>query len=64
MGVSWASSFHLGVPWGTLGFNLEALGGQGRHIGGIWEAYERHMGGRGRQKGGKREPNAKFMMEN
>ena len=26
-------------------------------MGGIWEAYERHMGGIWRQKGGKREPN-------
>ena len=40
-----------------LGAHLEALGGQGRHMVGIYEAYGRHMGGIWRQKGGKREPN-------
>ena len=44
---------HLGPSWGTLGLNLEALGGQGRHMGGTWEAYERLMGGIGRQRGAK-----------
>ena len=38
-----------------LGAHLEALGGQGRHMVGIYEAYGRHMGGYGRHMGGKRE---------
>ena len=43
----------LGASWGTLGLNLEALGGQGRHMGGILEAYGRHMEAKSRQKGAK-----------
>ena len=38
-----------------LGAHLEALGGQGRHMVGIYEAYGRHMGGIWEAYGGKRE---------
>ena len=38
-----------------LGAHLEALGGQGRHMVGIYEAYGTHMGGIWEAYGGKRE---------
>ena len=46
-----------------FGAHLEALGGQGRHMVGIYEAYGRHMGGIWRQKGGKREPYKNTFLE-
>ena len=45
-----------------LGAHLEALGGQGRHMVGIYEAYGRHMGGIWEAKRSKREPQKNVLL--
>ena len=55
LGLKVAILERLGAHLGSTWVNLEALGRQGRHMGGIWEAFGTH-------KGSKREPNEKTFL--